>query len=106
MKMGHTVELLKLRAREALDDMGAQLVRAKRPPAPRPARLLADARSPRRPRPARLRVPATCEPGLLNRDSAQEMRLADSDQLMIDPLSLNDYPITGQKVVKVKVTPQ
>jgi hypothetical protein len=32
------------------------------------------------------------------------MRLAENDQVMIDPLSLNDYPITGKKVVKVKVT--
>jgi len=35
---------------------------------------------------------------------AQEMRLAETDQVMIDPLSLNDYPIAGQKVVKVKVS--
>lgn len=38
------------------------------------------------------------------RARAQEMRLAENDQVMIDPLSLNDYPISGQKVVKVKVT--
>lgn len=35
---------------------------------------------------------------------AQEMRLAESDQVMIDPLSLNDYPVAGQKVLRVKVT--
>ncbi|KAG8464531.1 hypothetical protein KFE25_009899 [Diacronema lutheri] len=58
MKMGHTVELLKHKAREMLDDMSAKL----------------------------------------------EMRLAETDQVMIDPLSLNDYPIAGQKVVKVKVS--
>lgn len=32
------------------------------------------------------------------------MRLAESDQVMIDPLSLNDYPVAGQKVLRVKVT--
>mmetsp|Transcript_28010 Transcript_28010/g.82329 ORF Transcript_28010/g.82329 Transcript_28010/m.82329 type:complete len:153 (+) Transcript_28010:14-472(+) len=58
MKMGHTVELLKLKLREHLEDLSLNM----------------------------------------------EMRLADSDQVMIDPLSLNDYPITAKSSVKVKVT--
>mmetsp|Transcript_5968 Transcript_5968/g.15289 ORF Transcript_5968/g.15289 Transcript_5968/m.15289 type:complete len:125 (-) Transcript_5968:454-828(-) len=56
MKMGHTVELLKLKARELLGDTSIKL----------------------------------------------ELRLADSDQVLIDPLSLNDYPIDSKDTVKVK----
>ena len=101
MKMGHTVDLLKHRAREVLDDLGAQLVSRVG------ARTRARASSHRCAAPARIVVCSSargCCPAAVLRACAQEMRLAENDQVMIDPLSLNDYPIAGQKVVKVKVT--
>jgi hypothetical protein len=91
MKMGQTVDLLKLRAREAIDDMDAKLVSG----------LASMRRSlPRRSRALRSVLDSCCAAWTL----AQELRL-ESDDVMIDPMSLNDYPlIAGQKLVKVKVS--
>jgi len=97
MKMGHTVELLKLKARELLGDTSIKLVCMRLRHALCSSREHGQA--------------FRCGPdrGLCvlptpngRKFAAQELRLADSDQVLIDPLSLNDYPIDSKDTVKVK----